>query len=94
MQIGDCIELLANQAPVTTVEKVIDYGVYVVITSAEYVIVNGVVASPFPISHFGGNLIFTMHKAFFGMFTEFFKSVWAPQLAMEKILSALFFVSF
>ena len=51
---------VTGEEKVTSVERVWGEGVYTVVTNAEYVVVNGIIASPFGVNHVMGNLYYNV----------------------------------
>ena len=47
---------------VSTVETVQGKGLYTVVTKEEYVVVNGIIASPFAANHMLANLYYNFHR--------------------------------
>ena len=47
---------------VSTIETVQGKGLYTVVTKEEYVVVNGIIASPFAANHMLANLYYNLHR--------------------------------
>jgi Hint module len=60
--VGDCLYTLQGLEEVAKIEMEIIQGLYSVVTMDEYVVVNGVVASPFAVSHTWGNAYYNLHR--------------------------------
>ena len=53
---------VSGEDMVSTVETVQGKGLYTVVTKEEYVVVNGIVASPFAVNHMLANLYYNIHR--------------------------------
>ena len=59
---GDCIMTVSGEEMVSAVETVQGEGVYTIVTKEEYIVVNGIIASPFGVNHMVANLYYNMHR--------------------------------
>lgn len=64
IQSGDCINTVAGLEKVDYVETLEGKGVYAVVTMEEFVVVNGIVASPFAISHVFANMYYNFQRLY------------------------------
>jgi Hint module len=62
VNVGDCIMTVSGQERVSTVEVVSGQGLYTIVTKAENVVVNGIIASPFAVNHMMANMYYDMHR--------------------------------
>lgn len=62
------------------VSTTLSEGLQTIVTKAEFVVVNGIVASPFAYSHVAGNLYYQLHRFLYGA---------APQLLLSPFLRLL-----
>ena len=62
VSVGDCVMTVSGRDMVSTVETVQGKGLYTVVTKEEYVVVNGIVASPFAANHMLANLYYNIHR--------------------------------
>jgi Hint module len=62
VSVGDCVMTISGEDMVSTVETVRGKGLYTVVTKEEYVVVNGIVASPFAANHMLANLYYNIHR--------------------------------
>ena len=62
VSVGDCVMTVSGEDMVSTVETVQGKGLYTVVTKEEYVVVNGIVASPFAVNHMLANLYYNIHR--------------------------------
>lgn len=60
--VGDCIMTVSGKEKVSAVETVPGEGLYTIVTKDEYVVVNGIIASPFAFNHMAANLFYNMHR--------------------------------
>ena len=77
-----CIITVSGQEVVAAVDKVVDKGLYTVVTREDLIVVNGIVASPFAVKHFIPNMFYNFHRFVFGILPSFL----SPLLLM-KLLS-------
>ena len=68
---GACVVTVDGQENVSVVKKVVEEGLYTVVTEEELVVVNGVVASPFAVNHFIPNMFYNFHRFAFGLMPSF-----------------------
>lgn len=66
--VGDCIMTIAGQEKVSSVLSVKGTGLFTVITNEEYIVVNGIIASPFSANHMMANLYYNMHRFAFALY--------------------------
>ena len=62
VSVGDCVMTVSGEDMVSTVETVEGKGLYTVVTKEEYVVVNGIIASPFAVNHMLANLYYNIHR--------------------------------
>jgi Hint module len=62
VSVGDCVMTVSGEDMVSTVATVQGKGLYTVVTKEEYVVVNGIIASPFAASHMLANLYYNIHR--------------------------------
>jgi hypothetical protein len=60
--VGDCIMTVSGMEEVTAVETVQGQGLYTIVTGEEYVVVNGIIASPFAFNHMVANFYYNIHR--------------------------------
>jgi Hint module len=60
--VGDCVKTVNGLEMVVDVKESVSEGVYTVVTMEEFVVVNGVVASPYAISHMFANVYYNVHR--------------------------------
>ena len=66
--VGDCIQTVSGQEKVSSIEVVHSEGVYTIVTNEEYVIVNGIIASPFGANHMMANMFYNIHRVVYTLF--------------------------
>jgi Hint module len=71
VSVGDCVMTISGEDMVSTVETVQDKGLYTVVTKEEYVVVNGIIASPFAANHMVANLYYNLHRFVYSSFPSF-----------------------
>ena len=64
----------STQSVVVGNDKVSGAGIYTIVTNEEYVVVNGIVASPFAASHVVGNTFYNVYRAMYNYVPGLFKS--------------------
>ena len=62
VNVGDCVMTVSGKDMVSTVETLQGTGLYTVVTMEEYVVVNGIIASPFAANHMLANLYYNVHR--------------------------------
>ncbi len=62
---NSCVMTVGGQSAVVSNNKVTGTGIYTIITSDEYVVVNNVIASPFAASHAMGNTFYNVYRAMY-----------------------------
>ena len=90
--VGDCIMTVTGEEKVTSVERVWGEGVYTVVTNAEYVVVNGIIASPFGVNHVMGNLYYNVHRMVYASAPALLKLYWLSSANEVCLLSSRFIV--
>ena len=64
--VGDCIMTVSGMEEVSAVETVQGEGLYTIVTKEEYVVVNGIIASPFAFNHMLANFYYNIHRFVYG----------------------------
>ena len=59
---GDCILTVSGEEKVSKVEITQGEGVYTIVTNEEFIVVNGIIASPFGANHFLANLLYNVYR--------------------------------
>ena len=59
---GDCVMTTSGEERVVAVGVVPGQGLYTIVTKEEYLVVNGIIASPFATNHMMANLYYNMHR--------------------------------
>lgn len=72
---GDCIMTVTGQEVVDSVSIVQGKGVYTIVTNEEFVVVNGIIASPFGANHMMANLYYNVHRVGFALAPTLMASV-------------------
>ena len=62
VSVGDCVMTVSGKDMVSTIATVQGKGLYTVVTKEEYVVVNGIIASPFAVNHMLANLYYNIHR--------------------------------
>jgi hypothetical protein len=62
VKVGDCVMTVSGEERVSAVGVVPGQGLYTIVTKQEYVVVNGIIASPFATNHMMANLYYNMHR--------------------------------
>ena len=60
--VSDCLTTVAGEERVSSVGTILAKGLYTIVTKEEFVIVNGIIASPFAYNHVAGNLYYQLHR--------------------------------
>jgi Hint module len=67
VHVGECIMTVSGEEKISKVETVQGEGVYTVVTKEEYIVVNGIIASPFGANHMMANLYYNMHRFLYAL---------------------------
>jgi hypothetical protein len=62
VSVGDCIQTVSGKEMVSMVEHVQSEGVYTIVTKEEFIVVNGIIASPFGANHMMANMFYNVHR--------------------------------
>jgi Hint module len=62
VRVGDCIMTVSGEEAVSAVETVKGEGLYTIVTTAEYLVVNDILVSPFGTNHMAANLYYNTHR--------------------------------
>ena len=62
VSVGGCVMTVSGRDMVSTVKTVQGKGLYTIVTKEEYVVVNGIIASPFAVNHMLANLYYNVHR--------------------------------
>jgi Hint module len=87
VSVGDCVVTVLGEDMVETVQS---KGLYTVVTKEEYVVVNGIIASPFAANHMLANLYYNIHRFVYASAPSFLSDA-ALHSANEVKLRHLFF---
>jgi Hint module len=68
VKMGDCIKTVDGLEKVVGLKESVSKGIYTVVAMNEYVVVNGVVASPFAISHVFANVYYNLYRMVYAYF--------------------------
>jgi Hint module len=74
VRVGDCIMTVSGEETVSAVETVRGEGLYTIVTKAEYLVVNGIIASPFAFNHVAANLFYNVHRFLYASIPHAVKS--------------------
>ena len=73
----DCVMTVGGEERVSMVSTIMAEGLYTIVTKAELVVVNGIIASPFAYNHVAGNLYYHLHRFLYDT---------APQLLLSPLV--------
>jgi Hint module len=62
VSVGECVMTVSGEDMVSAVETAQGKGLYTVVTNEEFVVVNGIIASPFATNHMLANLCYNIHR--------------------------------
>jgi hypothetical protein len=88
---GDCLSTVDGDEAVTKVSMTKAEGIYTAVTANEFLVVNGIVASPFAVSHDLASAYYTLHRAVAKVFPAALKSPLAA--AANALVAGAFFAS-
>ena len=78
--VGDCIYTVSGEEKVTKIDSVRGEGIYTIVTNEEYIVVNGIIASPFGANHMMANLYYNVHRFLYSL---------SPALLASKVVHSL-----
>ena len=79
VSIGDCIMTVSGHEKVVEVENVLGEGVYTLVTNEEFIVVNGIIASPFGGNHMIANLYYNLHRLVYMSYPALLRYSWLHQ---------------
>ena len=88
---GDCLRTVNGNEAVTAVSVTKAIGIYTAVTTNEFLVVNGIVASPFAVAHGLLNAFYSLHRALVTYFPLAFKSSFL--LAANTMLGNTFIIA-
>jgi len=71
---GDCLRTVDGDEHVAAIEKTDAVGIYSVVTQNEFVVISGVIASPFAFSHGATNAVYNVHRSLYNVAPSLLKS--------------------
>jgi len=77
--VGSCVRTVEGEDQVLSSRMIEGYGLYTLVTSDTFVVVNGFVASPFGDNHAVGNAFYNIHRLAFRLVPEIARSFWLKQ---------------
>ena len=80
--IGGCLQTVDGLAVISSIESVQSRGIYSVVTENDYIVVNGIVASPFAVNHASASIFYNGIEMINNMFPGF--------LAGKSVVSDLY----
>lgn len=89
---GDCLRTVDGDEVVTAISMAMAEGIYTVVTTNEFLVVNGIVASPFAVSHGLANSYYNTHRIMAKVFPMALKSplVFAANAFLTGLTGAFF----
>ena len=75
--VNDCVMTVAGEERVSMVSTILAEGLQTIVTKEEFVVVNGIIASPFAYNHVAGNLYYHLHRFLYDT---------APQLLLSPLV--------
>jgi Hint module len=69
VSVGECVMTVSGSEKVVESYTVSGYGIYTVVSMEEFIVVNGIIASPFAISHTFANIYYNLHRFQHGLFS-------------------------
>ena len=75
--VNDCVMTVTGEETVTTVQTILAEGLYTIVTKEEFIVVSGIISSPFAHNHIAANLFYHVHR---------FLYTAAPQLLLSPLL--------
>lgn len=91
LSVGDCLSTVDGNEAVTAVTMSSASGIYTAVTTNEFLVVNGIVASPFAVSHGLANAYYNLHRTVANFIPSVLKST--ILLAANTFLGGIFLTS-
>ena len=88
LHVGDCVRIVSGQEKISSIQEVQGKGVYTVVTEEDFIVVNGVLASPFAVNHAVPNAFYHIHRTLFWMAPALVKSALFAEA--HSVFSALY----
>ena len=79
VSVGDCIMTVSGREKVAAVETMSGEGVYTLVTNEEFIVVNGIIASPFGGNHMIANLYYNVHRLIYMSYPALLRYSWVHQ---------------
>jgi len=89
VSVGECMLTVDGESRVTRNDRVEGEGIFTVVPAADQLVVNNIVASPFAISHKGGNLLYSIPRAVHAWAPNVYKSVVGSVFGLGQWMSAM-----
>jgi Hint module len=92
IQVEDCVQTISGEERVVSNTQEMGRGVYTVVTMEDaYLVVNGIVASPFATNHAVGTAFYSLHRALYTIAPKLMETRWFANVqAFAGDLSILF----
>lgn len=74
LAVGSCVLTTSGVSKVSAINEVIEAGIYTVVTQASYIVVNGVVASPFAVSHWLAHWYYDIYRIAYSLVPSVMRS--------------------
>lgn len=74
VSVGDCVMTVNGKETVTSSERILEEGIYTIVSGEDLVVVDGIVASPFAMNHFIPNMFYNIHRYLFSIMPSFLSS--------------------
>jgi hypothetical protein len=79
VSVGDCIMTVSGREKVAAVEIMSGEGVYTLVTNEEFIVVNGIITSPFGGNHMIANLYYNVHRLIYMSYPALLQHSWLHQ---------------
>ena len=80
VSVNDCVMTVTGEENVSTVGTILAEGLQTVVTKEEFIVVNGIISSPFAHNHIAANLFYHVHRFLYDT---------APQLLLSPLLRSV-----
>jgi hypothetical protein len=80
VSVNDCVMTVTGEERVSTVGTIVAEGLQTIVTKEEFIVVNGIVSSPFAHNHVAANLFYHVHRFLYNA---------APQLLLSPLLRSV-----
>lgn len=80
VEVGFCVKTVDGDSVITAISTTFQQGIYTIVTEEKFVVVSGIVASPFAVSHEAADWYYSFHRTLFRLMPSLLSSSWFMKL--------------